>query len=52
MASGSLEKKEKINEAVRHGKVEECAQLLFYADDCQKATVKGIMNVTLLDVMQ
>lgn len=44
-----------MDEAVKHREVEKCAQLLFYVDvttDGHKTTVKGIVNVTQIDVMQ
>lgn len=44
-----------MDEAVKQRKVAKCAQLLFYVDvtsDCHKTTVKGIVNVTQIDVMQ
>lgn len=44
-----------MDEAVKQGKVEKCAQLLFYvavAADCHKTTVKRIVNEALIDAMQ
>lgn len=41
-----------MDEAVRHEKVKDCAQLLAFADESQKATVKGTVAVTQFDVMR
>ncbi|KAI9528957.1 hypothetical protein NQZ68_015723 [Dissostichus eleginoides] len=50
-----IREEEKMDEAVKPGEVEECVQLLFYVDvttDRHQTTVKDIVNVTQIDVMQ